>query len=91
MVEPETVATCVKFANVASDCVNRPIDYFHIPVPRNRDDDEYFSPLSELVNREAKYFVGLFHHTDGIEGTNARIETAKRHIHNFGNATECGF
>jgi hypothetical protein len=35
--------------------------------------------------------LGLVHHTDGVEGTMRRLETAQRHVPHFAVATECGF
>jgi hypothetical protein len=63
-----------------------------MPVPRNRADDVYFAPLQQLRLRpETELCLGLIHYTDGVEGTNRRIETASRHVSHFSIATECGF
>ena len=61
-----------------------------MPVPRDRDDDDYFRPLQDL-STDTRLFLGLVHYTDGVEGTTRRIETAKRYVSDFGIATECGF
>ena len=53
--------------------------------------DAYFSPLSDWPENAGKLFLGLVHHTGSVEGTKRRLATAKRHINNFGIATECGF
>jgi hypothetical protein len=61
-------------------------------VPRNRSDDAYFDPLKRLkLPPETELCLGLVHHTDGVEGTKRRLETAKRHTSGFSIATECGF
>jgi hypothetical protein len=62
-----------------------------MPVPRNRNDDAYFAPLSDLDIGEAKLYLGLVHHTDGGEGARRRLGTARKYITGFGIATECGF
>ncbi|NJO03849.1 MAG: hypothetical protein HC880_21200 [Bacteroidia bacterium] len=91
LIQPSNLAVCVQMANAAVANLERSVDYFHMPVPRDRKDDEYFAPLKDLNIGNAKVFIGLIHHTDGIEGSLARLETAKRHISNFGISTECGF
>ena len=45
VVEPTDMADMVEFANRISRGSTRPIQLFHMPVPRNRDDDAYFAPL----------------------------------------------
>ena len=35
----------VEIANAASAGVARPIQFFHMPVPKGRTDDAYFTPL----------------------------------------------
>jgi len=92
IVEPEDLATCVAFAN--GFCANspRPVNWIHMPVPRRRVDDAYFEPLKELkLNPETELYLGLVHHTDGVEGTRKRIATAEKYVTDFGIATECGF
>ena len=90
LIEPPDLSVCVRLANAAHDAVERPIDFYHVPVPRDRDDDAYFAPLSEW-RADGKLYIGLIHHTDGTEGSLKRLATAKRHAENFGLATECGF
>ena len=63
----------------------------HVPVPKDRADDAYFEPLNDLEIGNARLYIGLVYHTDGIEGSLARLDVAKRHAKNFGVATECGF
>ena len=91
VVEPPTLATCVRMANNARTAAARPIDYFHMPVPRERDDDAYFAPLAGLDIGAARLYLGLVHHSDGTAGSRRRLTTARRHAQGFGIATECGF
>ena len=92
VVEPTDMSDMVEFANRVSRLVERSIQLFHMPVPRNRSDDDYFAPLRRLRLRpETELCLGLVHYTDGVEGTKRRLETAKRHVSRFSIATECGF
>jgi hypothetical protein len=89
-VEPPNLSVVVRMANAAHKEVTRPIDYYHMPVPRNRDDEAYFAPLKDLASGEAKLYLGLIHHTDGIAGSLRRVATARKYVSGFGVATECG-
>ena len=89
--QPQDLGVVVRMANAGVAAVSRPVDFVHMPVPRNRNDDGYFAPLADLAIADAKLFLGLVHHTDGIRGTLKRLETARKHAGGFGIATECGF
>ena len=88
-IQPRDLGVCVLLANEALSFARRSIDWIHMPVPRGRADDDYFRPLQDM-SADTRLFLGLVHHTDGVEGTARRIEVAKRHSSNFGIATECG-
>ncbi|HEX4192065.1 MAG TPA: hypothetical protein VHY80_03165 [Stellaceae bacterium] len=90
-VEPKDLSVAVRMLNEAASRANRPLDFVHLPVPINRNDDAYFAPLRDLRVDDARVFLGLIHYDDGIAGTQARIKTAKQHLADFGIATECGF
>lgn len=90
--EPTDTGNMTRLMNALAAKVTRQIDWFHIPVPRGRSDDAYFSPLSELrLQKGTELFLGLIHLTDHMPGSLARIETARRYVGDFGLATECGF
>jgi hypothetical protein len=92
VVEPFDLSAVVDIANGLTEAVSRPINWVHMPVPRDRDDEAYFSPLSDLtLSPETKLFLGLVHHGDGVEGTRRRMSTASRFRDDYGIATECGF
>lgn len=70
----------------------RPITFFHLPVPIERDDPEYFAPLAALELPEStELYLGLLHHEDGVEGARRRAAAAATARPRFGVATECGF
>ena len=72
--------------------IYRAITWLHMPVPRDRVDDPYFSPLRNLkLKSGTELYLGLIHLTDGIEGAKRRAAAAKRFVSDFGVATECGF
>lgn len=90
--EPSDARVLTEMANAFTERVDRSIDFIHMPVPRDRDDDAYFAPLENLrLADSTELYLGLVHYTDGVEGTRRRIETARRHVGEFGVATECGF
>lgn len=90
-IEPTDTADMVEFANRVSRGIARPIQLFHMPVPRDRSDDAYFAPLKNLKLRpETKLSLGLVHFTDGVAGTRARIAAAEKVAKGFMIATECG-
>ncbi|MGH7411933.1 MAG: hypothetical protein ACREJ6_12860, partial [Candidatus Methylomirabilis sp.] len=89
-VEPADLSLAVRMANAAHKYVNRSIDFYHIPVPRDRDDDAYFAPLRELEVGEAKLYLGLVHDADGVEGALRRLTMASKYASGLGIATECG-
>jgi methionine synthase II (cobalamin-independent) len=89
-VEPADSGKLTEFANLLAASVDRPISYIHMPVPIDRSDDGYFQPLRKLkLSPDTELFLGLVH-SDGVEATRKRIETAARYVPDFGIATECG-
>lgn len=89
--QPADTGIMVSVANGVLDRVKRPINWIHMPVPRDRKDQEYFAPLNELNLPEATgLYLGLIHATDGEKGTLERISAASQVVDAFGVATECG-
>lgn len=89
-VEPESLAPLVELANAVSFGVTRPVKWFHMPVPRDRSDADYFRSLRDY-RANADLYLGLLHLTDGLDGAKARIAAASQFRDDFGIATECGF
>ena len=90
--EPANTALVTKMANWISAGSKRTLDFLHLPVPRDRDDSDYFEPLNNLdIPDSCHLYLGLVHQTGGEEGTQKRIDTAMKTINrSFGVATECG-
>ncbi|HZP69113.1 MAG TPA: hypothetical protein VFB29_04140 [Pseudolabrys sp.] len=92
VVEPVDMGDMVDLANRLCANIKRTIELIHMPVPRDRGDDDYFSPLARLrLKQETELSLGLVHFTDGVAGARRRLATAERYTNGFSIATECGF
>lgn len=90
--EPTDTVRMVEVYHRLARAIHRQITWLHMPIPRDRDDDAYFSPLRNLqLKFDTQLYLGLIHLTDGIEGAKRRSAAAKRVVSDFGVATECGF
>ena len=90
LVQPRDTGLMVEMANAVVAGVKRPIQFFHLPVPKGRSDDAYFAPLENLeLGPETDVYLGLIHHDDAA-GDGARLAAARRQIRVDGVATECG-
>jgi hypothetical protein len=70
----------------------RSLSWVHLPVPIERDDKDYFAPLTDVAwPDDTEIYLGLLHHEDGAEGALRRARTASAVVPAFGVATECGF
>ena len=91
-VEPLSMVAMVELSNALIGGLQRRLDFIHMPVPIERDDDAYFEPLRQLKSPDGlELYLGLIHERDGVEGTLRRHATASRHCQGFGVSTECGF
>lgn len=90
LVLPKDSGILVEMANAISASVKRSIQYFHMPVMKDRTDDAYFTPLENLaISPDTHLYLGLIHHNDSA-GNETRLAAAKRHARVDGIATECG-
>jgi SAM-dependent methyltransferase len=90
--EPADAGRLVEVANALTMSLGRPLNWLHLPAPRDRFDDGYYAPLQDLrLRAETELYLGLVHHTDGVAGTRRRMEIARRFVSGFGIATECGW
>jgi hypothetical protein len=89
-VQPKDTGLMVEMVNAIAARVTRPIQFFHLPVPKGRTDDAYYLPLAGLKLRPGtELYLGLVHHNDAA-GNAARLTAARRHARVDGVATECG-
>lgn len=90
-VEPIDGTKLAEMANFVTQASSRPLQWLHVPVPVDRDDDAYFAPFDALeLGDETELFLGLVHHGDGEDWARRRMLAASVHIPEFGIATECG-
>src|SRR5499427_3664420 len=90
--QPADAGKLVQIAGALAGSLGRPLNWIHMPVPRERDDEAYFEPLADLrLAPETELYLGLVHLTDGEEGALRRTRAARRHVERFGVATECGW
>ena len=91
LVQPKDAALLVEMLEGIAAATKRKIDFFHIPVPKERTDAAFYAPL-ETWKRPADtaLYLGLLHFDDA-EGDKARIIMARRHVADFGFSAECGW
>jgi hypothetical protein len=90
MVQPWDAGVMAEIVGATVAGVSRPIQFFHLPVPKPRVDDGYFAPLEALrLGPQTELYLGLVHYDDDA-GNAARLAAARRHVRVDGVATECG-
>jgi hypothetical protein len=90
MVQPKDMGVMVEMTNAIVAGITRPVQFFHMPVPKGRTDDAYFAPLENLrLGPQTELYLGLIHHDDA-KGDAARLAAARRHARVDGIGTECG-
>jgi hypothetical protein len=81
---------CVQLSNETVAQAGRRIDYVHMPVARHTD-DAFFAPLDDLDIGDTRVYLGLVHHTDGVDGFRERMDGARAHLADFGIGSVCGY
>ncbi len=90
MVQPKDAGLMVEMTNAIAASVKRPIQFFHLPVPKARSDDAFFAPLEQLrLGAGTELYLG-FIHRDDANGDAARLAAGRRHARVDGIGTECG-
>lgn len=92
LVMPTDAGVLAELTGAILDGASRPVDFLHLPVPRERTDPAYFAPLRGLrLPERTRLYLGLIHHDDA-EGDRRRMDTARAAVGGgFGVATECGW
>jgi hypothetical protein len=68
----------VEIVNAVSSGVRRPIQFFHLPMPKPRT-ATLFSHRSPRLRRETELYLGLVHRDD-MAGNVAGFAAARRHV-----------
>jgi len=90
-VQPKDIGSLVEMSNALCSAVSRRIDYIHLPVPKDRNDEVFFAPLADLdLPEETELYLGCVHHGDH-EGNAHKLNLASRHTHIAGIGSECGW
>ena len=91
LVQPRDTAILVEMLEGIAAATARPIDFFHIPVPKERTDEAYYAPLRSWKRPAGTgLYLGLLHHNDE-SGDRARVAAARTSIDDFGLSAECGW
>jgi hypothetical protein len=90
MTAMEDLDLCVRMSNEAKRRIERRLDYVHMPVVR-QPDEAFFAPLERLDVGDTKVFLGIVHHTDGIDDFRRRRDLARKHLPSFGIGSVCGY
>lgn len=91
MVQPTDLQVCVDMLNGVFDRLQRSVQFVHVPVPVDRNDDDYFRPLENLrLPSETEFYVGCIH--PGEEAGNLqKWQCANAHTRVTGFGSECGW
>jgi hypothetical protein len=81
---------CVRFSNEAVQRTSRHVDYVHMPVLQ-KPEESFFAPLADLEIRDTTVFLGMVHHTDGIDDFRRRRDLARKYLPEFGIGSVCGY
>lgn len=91
LVQPKDTATMVAIIDEIRKEVRRPIEFFHLPVPKERTDTAFFKPLTDLsLPPVTEIHLGLVHVGDD-EGNRVRLAAARQFTKVDGVGTECGW
>jgi SAM-dependent methyltransferase len=89
---PADLGRMVAVANALTAGLDRPLNWLHVPVPRDRDDDGFLAPLANLrLRASTELYLGLVHAGESQESSERTIAEAQRLVGEFGVATPCGW
>ena len=89
---PPDTGGMVGVANALAGALERPLNWIHIPLARERTDAAYVAPLRELrLHPETELYLGAIHPGESSGDTSSRIALAHAVVMEFGLATPCGW
>jgi hypothetical protein len=83
------IGICVRLANEAVIRAGRTVDYVHMPVMPDAD-EEFFKPLEGLAIGDTRPYLGIVL-DDGLQAFERRARAAHRYLADFGVAYYCGW
>jgi hypothetical protein len=91
LVQPRDSAILVEMMEGIATATRRSIDFFHVPVPKERTDEAFYAPLENWKCPPGTgLYIGLLHHDDET-GDRKRVAVARKFIDDFGLSAECGW
>src|SRR6516162_1602992 len=88
--QPPDLGGSVILLNAMVAASGRRVDFLHLPTLGTAD-EAFFAPLDRLRAPDAKIYLGAIHHMHDADGLRRQLQTARRHLAEFGLAAPCGF
>jgi ubiquinone/menaquinone biosynthesis C-methylase UbiE len=89
---PDDMSRMVEIANALAASLDRPLNWVHMPVARDRPADEFVAPLGHLrLHAASELYLGLLHPGEPEVETRRRVAAAHEAAPSFGIATPCGW
>jgi ubiquinone/menaquinone biosynthesis C-methylase UbiE len=89
---PRDTGRMVEVANALAASLDRPLNWIHIPLARDRTDGAFVAPLRDLrLHPESELYLGALHPGETAETSRRRVEAAQGIAPEFGLATPCGW
>ena len=89
---PDDTGRMVEIANALAASLDRPLNWIHVPLARERTDAAYVAPLRDLrLHPETELYLGALHPGESIEASKSRIAVTQIAVGDFGLATPCGW
>jgi ubiquinone/menaquinone biosynthesis C-methylase UbiE len=82
----------VEIANALAGSLDRPLNWVHMPLPREGADAGFLAPLRGLrLQPETELYLGALHPPDSDREAGQRLDLAHEFAGEFGIATPCGW
>jgi ubiquinone/menaquinone biosynthesis C-methylase UbiE len=82
----------VEVANALAGSLDRPLNWVHMPLPREGLDAAFLGPLRELrLHAETELYLGALHPAESADEAGRRLDLAHEFVDEFGVATPCGW
>ena len=89
---PRDTGRMVEVADALAATLERPLNWIHVPLARERPGAEYAAPLRDLrLHPETELYVGALHPGADADETRRRIGVTHEFVPEFGLATPCGW